>query len=710
MSENFAPIESKTQFADTPQGRQQYWTVEIGAAKDNSKTWWADGEKVIREFLGEKTETKQRLNLFYADTTTKGANMSGIPKVRARRRFADSTDDVARVSADVLERLLNTDIDREEDGYRKSLAMAREDWERPGLGAIRFRYVVETEKVPGTPAQVGPDGVELAPAVPEQDRKTFEDVETDYVHWKDFLWSPCRTWSEVRWVSFRAEMTRDQLRERFGDEKGRKVPIQRRQPKEAEGISEEIRDAWSRAEVWEIWDKQKRERVFFADGMDEILEVANDPLGLPGFFPCPEPLCANLTTSKWLPRPFYFMAEDLYLEAHELTRRIRQIVKGIKNVGGYDSACPEMARILDEAYENQLVPVKNWSLVKEKGGLSAAVELLPIKERVEALIALVEQRNLVKQDLYEITGQSDIMRGQAAQKATATEQRIKARFGSTRIQALQDEFARFASEGQRIRAQIIVKYFDAETIVARSNIDQAETIEQPTPPQMPGAPPGPPQKVPNQELISKAIELLKSNLAAYRIEVDSDSLAMTDFDAVQQESMSFLEGTAKYFAAVGPLAVDPDLASFFAELYQTAISAVRGAQRFEPIVDRFIAKMQEKAAQPPPPPPPDPKVEQEKIKTEAIKMKAQAEQQKGQMDMQGKAMDLQFKQAELGMKAQEMAMDADAKREEMALDREMAIEEHAMSRDQMQMGMEAKAAETRNKMAMLKAKPKGKDK
>ena len=72
--------------------------------------------------------------LLPASTTTRAANMSGLPKVRARRRFADATDDVARTSAEILERLLNSDIDREDDGYRKSLARARSDWELAGLG------------------------------------------------------------------------------------------------------------------------------------------------------------------------------------------------------------------------------------------------------------------------------------------------------------------------------------------------------------------------------------------------------------------------------------------------------------------------------------------------------------------------------------------------------------------------------------------------
>ena len=62
------------------------------------------------------------------------------------------------------------------------------------------------------------------------------------------------------------------------------------------------------------------------------------------------------------------------------------------------------------------------------------------------------------------------MRGQATSGATATEQALKAKFASTRVQEFQNEFARFASDAQKIRAEIISKHFDPQTIMERSNV------------------------------------------------------------------------------------------------------------------------------------------------------------------------------------------------------------------------------------------------
>jgi len=630
------PIESVKQFPKTPAGLQQRWQVELSAAEDDQKDWWKDAEKAVSEYLGKGTgdgKARNRLNLFHADVKTKDANLSGLPKVRSKRRFADANDDVARVSAEILERHLNTDIDRESDGFRRAITHCRGDWLRAGLGQLRFRYVVEMGEQPGQPA------IEGAPEVPPVPVKVHEDVETDYTYWKDFRWSPCRTWDEADWVAFRAEMTKDQLVERFGEEKAGKVQLST--PKvEGDGISEQVKDAWKRAEVWEIWCKSSKAVYWWSKGMTEILDEKPDPLGIPGFFPCPEPLASNLTTSKFIPRPAYYLAEDLYEESHRLTERIRNLVKAIKVAGVYAKGDDAVKRVLDEACENTLVPSDNMAAFMEKGGMAGAIQFLPLKETVEAVVQLVQQRILVKQDLYEITGQSDIMRGNQAQKETATTSRIKARFGSSRIQAEQDEFTRFVSNAQRIRAAIICKHFDAQTILQRANML----------PQPGQAPDG------DVALAPQAVELLKSDFAAYRVDVDSDSLSLTDFDAVRQERTEFLQAMTLYLGEVAKIApIAPAALPFLLELGKHSLAAFKGSAQLEGIFDRMI----EEAKKPPPPKPPDPAIMAEQIKAKAVETKAQT-------DMVGTALDFKVKQAEHGLDMQALAAETQAKQVQAA--------------------------------------------
>lgn len=605
---------------ESKDGLQRRWLLELNAARDALREFHQEGDVVDREFRGDGGG--ERLNLFFADVQTKSAILSGVPKVRARRRFADALDPVARVSAMALDRLLNSDIERESDGYRKALSHAKSDWLRSGMGQVRLRYVVETQP---TPAVVDPmTGQELAPA---GERKTFEDVETDYVKWRKFLWTPAEVWDDVRAVFYGLDLSREEWDRQFPG-----LEFKPKAREKGDG-SPETNQVFGRAEVWEIWDRDSKRVLFLSEQHQEILKVRADPLGLPGFFPSPQPLMANATTSKCVPRSSYFFARALYEEAHELQRRIRALVKQVKVRGGYDAANEALRDILSSAEDGKLWPMKNYAtMAGGANGLANSIALIPNKDQIEAILALSNRLALVKRDIYEITGQSDIMRGQAAEKATATEQRIKARFGSTRIQAEQDELARFASEAQRIRAFIISKFFDAETIQRRANLVSGD----------------------DAKLVPQAMALLKEDISAYRIDVDADSLAMTDYDAIQQENMSLLEGTAKFFGAVGPLATSPEMAEFFASLYQQAIAGARGAERFEGTIDRFLAQMRAQAQAPKGPPPPDPKLELEKTRAQAGHVKAQA-------DMAKTAMDFQVSQAEHGMRMAELAAQQQAR-------------------------------------------------
>src|SRR5216684_1456301 len=159
-------------YPETPEGWASRWAVEIQAARKHVERWHERAEKIVQRYVDDRTgsaNTKEsRLNLFTANTQTMESLLYGrTPEVTVARRFADSSDDQARVAAEMLERLLNTDLERDDDTQEEALKHALGDRLRPGLGNVRLRYEIgETETIPGTPASA--DG--LAPAVPELER------------------------------------------------------------------------------------------------------------------------------------------------------------------------------------------------------------------------------------------------------------------------------------------------------------------------------------------------------------------------------------------------------------------------------------------------------------------------------------------------------------------------------------------------------------
>lgn len=610
-------------YDDTPSGWQRRWQMELETARKYLDKWHRSGERANERYLDQRKDSRAeqqrsdeaRWNLFSSNVNTLRAFLFGqTPKVQVSRRFADFEDDDARIAGELLERLLNTDIERAEDGYCAALRNALDDRLIPGLGFARCRYEADIEQGEETPAKTrpGPDGqpVELAPAVPGQERVAREDVATDYIHWRDVLWSPARTFEEWRWAGFCNPMTRDQLVERFGENIGRQVPLNSKngqhggQPDESDA---KRADPWARADVWEIWDKEHKRVWWVVEGAAAPLDSKDDPYGLAGFWPFPAPLIANVTTSAFVPRNDYALAQDLYDEIDLITTRINKLERAVRVVGVYDKTAAGIQRMLKEATDNELIPVENWAVFADKGGVKGQIDWLPLEMIVAALDKLREYRTELIGALYQITGMSDVVRGQQTENGTPGEAQVKARFSSVRLQALQDEFARFASDLQRIKAEMISKLFQPETIAERSNAKFLAPED--------------------AEHVQSAIALLKTErFGHYRVQVKPEAVSLTDFAALKSERTEMLASLVAFMQAAAPVAQQiPGSLPFMLQFLQWSVAGMRGASTIEGVIDRAITQ----AEQMPPQQQqgPDPKML-------AAQAKQQADQQKAALDMQ----------------------------------------------------------------------------
>lgn len=600
-------------FQNTPSGWAQRWQTEFSAARKELEKWHQQGVDINKRFRDERDSVEHsatRWNLFTSNVQTQRALLYGrTPTVSVGRRFADAADDTARVAGELLERMLNADIERDSDSYQLALQYALDDRLLAGCGSVRLRYVAEFEEVPEQPAQINPLTGMPDPAtyVPAHERKVYEDVETDYVHWKDQMWSAgTKVFHEARWWSFRALMSREQLIERFGEEIGRQIPLNAK--RHGNDTDEKKDDPWGRSEVWEIWDKEHKTVFWYVDGFPTILDHKPDPLGLDGFWPFPRPMMANLTTSALIPRPDFVIAQDLYNEIDSISTRITVLEQAVRVAGVYDSTADGVKALLSpNARGNTLSPVDNWNSFAEKGGLRGAVDWLPLEPIIGAIATLRQTRQELIDALYQITGMSDIMRGQAtAGGVTATEQGIKARFGSVRVQALQDDFARFASDAQKIKAEIIAKHFDPETIAQRANSQMGF----------------------DAQVVPQAIQLIKSDLRCYRVEVKPEAVSMTDFAALKQERSEVVASIAQFMTSAAPIAQGmPNSLPFLLQILQWMVSGLRGASQIEGVLDQAIQAAQEAAKQPQQPQQPDPKLLVQQMKSQAEMAKLQAETQ-----------------------------------------------------------------------------------
>jgi hypothetical protein len=95
----------------------------------------------------------------------------------------------------------------------------------------------------------------------------------------------------------------------------------------------------------------------------------------------------------------------------------------------------------------------------------------PVDVIANVVNALVLLRNEVINNVYQIIGISDIMRGSTEKEETLGAQQLKAQFGSVRIRDKQRELVRIARDTIAIMAEIMAEHFSKETLLAMSQMD-----------------------------------------------------------------------------------------------------------------------------------------------------------------------------------------------------------------------------------------------
>lgn len=455
----------------------EYW-LDVIARYDRAFQPWEERVRKIWDVYTEKRGTsskRRRMSLLWANIATlQPAVYARMPQAAVSRRFKDA-DPVARTASEMIERSLHLTF--EEQDLDAVMKLVRDDFLLGARGQAWVRYEADFAPI------LGPDGQPLPPAAegePAPERITDERVPIDYVHWKDFGHTPARYWQEVTAVWRKTYLTRTELKKRFGDEKAANVGLDHCRNDAGQYMAEGAR----KATVYEIWDKATSKVYFIAKSCREPLEVSDPYLRLKSFWPCPKPAFGTLEDGNLVPVPDYIYFQDQCEEIDDLTARIGKLTDALKLVGFYPkgddtSGAAQIEKALRPGTENVMLPIPSWAAFTEKGG-AAQVQWLPVKEVVTVLQGCIQLRKELKDNLYEITGISDIMRGETEASETAKAQNLKAQFGSARVKERQKVIAQFIRDIARIAAEIIADRFQPETLMAASNMSlpsQAELDE-----------------------------------------------------------------------------------------------------------------------------------------------------------------------------------------------------------------------------------------
>lgn len=605
----------------------RYWQEQITSAVKVRGDWIRKSKDVIKRYKddrglsGDEAWRSSKFNILWANIETlKPALYSATPVPVVVRRFKDA-DPVARAAAEILQRCLAYCIESYDFDHviRQNIL----DYLLTGLTTAWVRYEPEFTQEPVVDPATGQPATDEKGQPVVQDALSYENVPTDYVHWSDVLFSKSRVWKEVWWAARRVFMDREAGLKRFGD-RFRDVPLDYcdTATDEYQGSMDSLSDKVDRkATVWEIWDKKRRKVVWMHPSFQEILDERDPPIQFRDFFPCPRPLLGTNANDSLIPVPDYVEYKDQADELDDLTGRINLLTNALRVAGVYDAGAGNLEQLLDGDMSNKLIPVENWAAFGQSGGMKGSIEFLPLQQVVEALIQLYNARDRVKQDLYEITGLSDIIRGASQAQETATAQRIKAQWGSIRLRDKQADVQRYVRDLIRLKAEVIAELFQPETLMQMSGLQlpsrqdemlkyqqamqQHQMMAQQAQMQGQGQQLPPPPQEPQGPFMEDVIDLLREDkLRSYRIDIETDSTIAADEAQEKQDRAELIQSFMGLLQNGAPLlAQAPELGPVLKDIMLFGVRSFRVGSGMEESIERSMDQLGQRLAQPPPPPP-----------------------------------------------------------------------------------------------------------
>ncbi len=673
-------IKAPSDVKDDDRGAK-YWLCEIDAAVARNGDWYKKAEEAKDRYKDKKERAFGALNIFWSNVETQKAALDddfGKPEVRRINAPEDDGGLIRQVST-VLERSLDAAV-RETDDNRE------------------IRNAVHDVLIPGR----GQLWLELHADMDEDGNPLWVEAPLVRVLYEDYLEGPANSWRQVPWVARRLYFTLDDLKEIMGKERAKEVDQIPRNatlphPEPKEGDDPADAEQFKRARVYEIWTKfPKKRRIYVAEGHDKILKVDDDPYRLKHFFPCPRPILANTDESWQEPLTDYSRYQDQAEELDRICERIYVLTEGLKKVGVYDKTFEELSE-LPALEDGQLLGVEDWASLMAKGGLKAVMEWQDLTASTEVLVSLHNQRQTLINLIYELSGISDLARGQTNPTETATAQKLKMTYGGGRFSERKKESRRFAAEAYNLKSEVIAEHCPQRQMEEMSGIaiptmeqkkkagEQLQQMQQVAQQmaQQGQQPPFDPDQVRELQRQAQArytwekiSGVLRSDKRrCYAVETETDQTGFIDEEADKQARIEFIGQANALMQTFAPLIQgNPANGEVFKAMIMFALSRFKAGrtmeERVETAIDNLIAASQQQQGQQQPNPDAIKlQIAQVGLETAKVKLQtAQAQVQNSAQRVQLEGQQAQNKAIESQQKVQAQHDANQAKREGQMID------------------------------------------
>ena len=577
------------------QKRVEEWIKKIDNAEKHYENYHTLIKDIRKYYKNDKNKNKH--NIFWSSIETLKPFLYFKQPTPYIDRKEKSVDPVASTACRILEKALTWNLDNQD--FDGTIKYVRNDFLLSGMGLAYEKYEPTFKKI--EQVSMTRQGLEMV----EAEILDSEKVKTVYIDPEDFIADSEKVgiWEDCNWFAIKIHMTRREVVDQFGED-----------IEELLLTDDDEKEGKKSCVVYEIWDKpSKRVMYLTKDCKVRFLKEIGDVFGVDGFFTMPKPIFGTQTNDDLVPVPDYTQIKEQLNELDGITTRMQLTMKALKVSGCYDNSFPELNNILNK--DVTLVSVSDFDKLKQSGGIKNIIDFMPIDQYIQALTSLAERRQDLISQIYEITGVSDIMRGNSDPSETATAVTKKTNFGTLRNQDRQNDMQRFITDLFKIKAEIICERFSPETL--------AQFAEEGT----------------DQNLIDAAIRLLKTDkLRGMVLGIETDTSFEQDGDGQQVNDTITLIHTM-ITNAFQVVSAQPLLLPLYRKMVETAVITFPNARQYEQVIEQVFDGIQQELAAAKQEQQPNPEI-----------MKVQLQQQKNQQDFQNKQEQNRIKEEELALK------------------------------------------------------------
>lgn len=402
--------------------------------------------------------------------------------------------------------------------------------------------------------------------------------------------------------------------------------------KEVRWFADASEDFFQPSDMEDINYQMLQEQGKPTDGLDN-----SDLYGLSGFFPCTEPLIINQSTRSFWPTPEFFQVQDILDDISSIVTRMLQLTRAVRIRFLFDSSVKALVPLIGENWAQgegtgMGVPNLEQSLMNNRGDLSNLVAYFPVDELMKGLqsmyVAFEQRLNM----FYNITGFSDLLRGQVSNQASNETYRglqLEGKFAMNRMEPYQRKVQEWIKDNYQLGMELGLKMFSDQTIddyIVPQTLDPED-----------------------KERYVPALALLKDNRRGrFHIDFETDSTISINQEWKKTQAIETANAITKMMESTAKTAVDmPELADAELRIMKHVIAELTDGKLFVDEITDAIQKTIDKVSQPKPE---EPNPEMEKIKIEGGRL--QLEMRKQEFE-EAKAMTSdRLVQLEMDMKSQ----------------------------------------------------------